>query len=62
VVHVFSRDRKEAWDGYDSALDKSNEEDADSDNTPPHKEAKLAVVEKIARTQSSAPKLSTTGH
>ncbi len=50
VVHIFSQDHKEAWNGYDSDLDKSNEDNADSDDTPPDKEAKLAAAEEIART------------
>ncbi len=47
-VHVFSRDRKEAWDGYDLALDESNKEDVDSDATPPDKAVELAAAARTA--------------
>ena len=50
-VHVFSRETEAAWDGYDSALDESEEEAADSDDTPPDNVAEEAKAVKAASTR-----------
>ncbi len=56
-VHVFSRETKAAWDGYDSALDESEEEEADSDDTPPDNVAEQTMVAKAASTREEVRKV-----
>jgi hypothetical protein len=40
-VHLFSCDREDAWDGYSSTLDESNEEEYNFNAMPPEEEAKV---------------------
>ncbi len=43
-VHLFSHNREEVWDGYDSTLTESNEEEYNLVATPPEEEAKVAAT------------------
>ena len=56
-IHVFSREIEAAWDGYDSALDESKEEEADSDDTPPDNVAEQTMVAKAASTREEVRKV-----
>jgi hypothetical protein len=56
-VRVFSIETEAAWDGYDSALDESEEEEADSDDTPPHDVAEQTLATKAASTREEVWKV-----